>query len=57
MALLAALEGGPYPTCPIPGLGWASVAGLLAHVRGHHEKYHHGRQLIKLAGAMSLAPR
>jgi transposase len=33
----------------IPGLGWASVAGLLAHV-GAITKYHHGRQLIKLAG-------
>jgi transposase len=33
----------------IPGLGWASVAGLLAHV-GTITKYRHGRQLIKLAG-------
>ena len=33
----------------IPGLGWASVAGLLAHV-GAITKYRHGRQLIKLAG-------
>jgi transposase len=33
----------------IPGLGWASVAGLLAHV-GAIGKYRHGRQLIKLAG-------
>jgi transposase len=33
----------------IPGLGWASVAGILAHV-GHIAKYRHGRQLIKLAG-------
>jgi transposase len=33
----------------IPGLGWASVAGLLAHV-GAIAKYRHGRQLIKLAG-------
>lgn len=33
----------------IPGLGWASVAGLLAHI-GAITKYRHGRQLIKLAG-------
>jgi transposase len=33
----------------IPGLGWASVAGLIAHI-GAIAKYRHGRQLIKLAG-------
>jgi transposase len=33
----------------IPGLGWVSVAGLLAHI-GNIGKYRHGRQLIKLAG-------
>lgn len=33
----------------IPGLGWVSVAGLLAHI-GSIGKYRHGRQLIKLAG-------
>ena len=33
----------------IPGLGWATVAGLIAHI-GCVGKYRHGRQLIKLAG-------
>ena len=33
----------------IPGLGWATVAGLIAHI-GCVDKYRHGRQLIKLAG-------
>src|SRR5260370_21782802 len=47
-ALLADLEEAPYLRT-IPGLGWASVAGLLAHV-GAITKYRHGRQLIKLAG-------
>ncbi len=47
-ALLADLEETPYLRT-IPGLGWASVAGLLAHV-GAITKYRHGRQLIKLAG-------
>src|SRR5262250_3421643 len=42
------LEEVPYPRT-IPGLGWTSVAGLLAHV-GAITKYHHGRPLIKLAG-------
>src|SRR5215470_16389308 len=47
--VLAELEEVPYLRT-IPGLGWASVAGLLAHV-GTITKYHHGRQLIKLAGS------
>jgi transposase len=46
--VLAELAEVPYLRT-IPGLGWASVAGLLAHV-GAITKYHHGRQLIKLAG-------
>jgi transposase len=46
--LLAGLEEVQYLRT-IPGLGWASVAGLLAHV-GAITKYRHGRQLIKLAG-------
>src|SRR5215510_4529108 len=46
--LLVDLEEVPYLRT-IPGLGGASVAGLLAHV-GAITKYHHGRQLIKLAG-------
>jgi transposase len=33
----------------MPGFGWASVAGLVAHVDAI-TKYRHGRQLIKLAG-------
>ena len=33
----------------IPGLGWVSVVGLIAHI-GCVDKYRHGRQLIKLAG-------
>src|SRR5258708_6803691 len=47
-ALLADLQETPYLRT-IPGLGWASVAGLLAHV-GAITKYRHGRQLINLAG-------
>jgi len=46
--LLAELDEVQYLRT-IPGLGWASVAGLLAHI-GAITKYHHGRQLIKLAG-------
>jgi transposase len=46
--VLAELEEVQYLRT-IPGLGWASVAGLLAHV-GAITKYQHGRQLIKLAG-------
>jgi hypothetical protein len=46
-AVLAAPEEVPYLRA-IPGLGWASVAGLLAQV-GAITKYRHGRQLIKLA--------
>jgi len=33
----------------IPGVGWATVAGLIAQI-GSITKYRHGRQLIKLAG-------
>jgi len=47
-SVLAELEEVPY-LWTIPGLGWTSVAGLLAHV-GAITQYHHGRQLIKLAG-------
>ena len=47
-ALLAELEE-PHYLRTIPGLGWASVAGLIAHI-GAIAKYRHGRQLIKLAG-------
>ncbi len=47
-SLLAGLEEAQYLRT-IPGLGWASVAGILAHV-GSIDKYRHGRQLVKLAG-------
>ncbi len=47
-AVLAELEEVQYVRT-IPGLGWASVAGLLAHV-GAITKYRHGRQRITLAG-------
>jgi hypothetical protein len=40
--MLAELEEAQYLRT-IPGLGWASVAGLLAHV-GAITKYHHGHQ-------------
>jgi len=53
-ALLAELEEVRYLRT-IPGLGWASVAGLLAHV-GDIAKYRHGRQLIKLASSRSEPP-
>ena len=33
----------------IPGLGFASVAGIIAHI-GPIARYRHGRQLVKLAG-------
>lgn len=46
---LAGLDEAQYLRT-IPGLGWASVAGILAHV-GAIAKYRHGRQLVKLAGA------
>ena len=45
--LLAELDEVQYLRT-IPGLGWASVAGLRAHV-GAITKYQHGRHLIKLA--------
>jgi transposase len=50
--LLAELDEARYLRT-IPGLGWTSVAGLVAHV-GAIAKYRHGRQLIKLAGARIL---
>jgi transposase len=46
--LLAEIDEARYLRT-IPGFGWASVAGLVAHV-GAIAKYRHGRQLIKLAG-------
>ena len=37
------------PLLTMPGVGWMTVAGLLAEV-GRIDKYRHGRQLVKLAG-------
>jgi transposase len=47
-ALLVEIEEARW-LASIPGLGFASVAGIIAHV-GPIERYRHGRQLIKLAG-------
>ena len=47
-SILEHLEEARYLST-IPGLGWVSVAGLIAHI-GCVDKYRHGRQLIKLAG-------
>jgi transposase len=47
-ALLAEIEEARW-LATIPGLGFASVAGIIAHV-GPIDRYSHGRQLIKLAG-------
>jgi transposase len=47
-AQLEALEETRYLRT-IPGLGWTSVAGFIAHI-GAIDKYQHGRQLVKLAG-------
>lgn len=33
----------------LPGLGWVTVAGLIAEI-GPFDRYRHGRQLVKLAG-------
>jgi transposase len=33
----------------LPGIGWVTVAGLIAEI-GPIDKYRHGRQLVKLAG-------
>ena len=33
----------------LPGLGWVSVAGMIAHI-GPIDRFRHGRQLVKLAG-------
>jgi transposase len=47
-ALLGAIEEARW-LATIPGLGFASVAGIIAHV-GPIGRYRHGRQLVKLAG-------
>lgn len=46
--LLAEIEEARW-LATIPGLGFASVAGIIAHV-GPIERYRCGRQLVKLAG-------
>ena len=33
----------------LPGIGWITIAGLIAEI-GPFDRYHHGRQLVKLAG-------
>jgi transposase len=47
-SILENLEEARY-LLTVPGLGWVSVAGLIAHI-GSVDKYRHGRQLVKLAG-------
>lgn len=47
-ALLGEIEEARW-LATIPGLGFASVAGIIAHT-GPIARYRHGRQLIKLAG-------
>jgi transposase len=47
-ALLGQIEEARW-LATIPGLGFASVAGIIAHV-GPIARYRHGRQLVKLAG-------
>ena len=47
-ALLPTLEEAPY-LMTMPGVGWVTVAGLLAEI-GAIRKYRHCRQLVKLAG-------
>ena len=47
-AMLAGLEEAKY-LATIPALRWPTIAGLLAEI-GPIDRYHHGRQLCKLAG-------
>ena len=47
-ALLGEIEEARW-LATIPGLGFASVAGIIAHT-GPIGRYRHGRQLVKLAG-------
>jgi transposase len=46
--LLASFEEAQY-LATMPGIGWVTIAGLIAEI-GSIDKYQHGRQLIKLAG-------
>ena len=46
--LLPTLDEAAY-LMTMPGVGWTTVAGLIAEV-GTIGKYRHGRQLVKLAG-------
>ena len=45
------LEGFEEPTylATLPGIGWVTIAGLLAEIGPFH-RFRHGRQLVKLAG-------
>ena len=47
-ALLPTLEEALH-LMTMPGVGWTTVAGLIAEIRAI-DKYRHGRQLVKLAG-------
>ena len=47
-ALLPTLEEALH-LMTMPGVGWTTVAGLIAEI-GAIDKYRHGRQLVKLAG-------
>lgn len=46
--ILESIEEAKY-LATIPGLGWATVAGIISEV-GPIDRYRHGHQLIKLAG-------
>lgn len=46
--LLAEIDEAPH-LATLPGIGWVSVAGIIAHV-GPIDRFRHGRQLVKLAG-------
>jgi transposase len=47
-AVLAEIDEAGY-LATLPGIGWVSVAGLIAHI-GPIDRFRHGRQLVKLAG-------
>jgi transposase len=47
-ALLAEIDEAQY-LATLPGIGWVSVAGMIAHI-GPIDRFRHGRQLVKLAG-------
>jgi transposase len=47
-SMLEGIEESRY-LATLPGIGWVSVAGLIAEI-GPIDRFHHGRQLVKLAG-------